>query len=175
MNRSNQAIDRLEAGEKVLNVNDLIALETIFGVDWYEIAGKPRHGAATERHGLAEDAEPYVAAATSALYAWRLRPTQSWLSVKSGALSAIGYAAGDVVIIDNGAEVMAQLANGDAVAVTVGAPGQPGARTLLRQFIEPDLLITNSLADNELPIDRRRDDVAIMAKIVTRLTQIVGR
>lgn len=164
MGKSISAVNSLEKGEKVLDVEDLRKLARIFGVDWYEIADEPRTAG-----GMAEDAAPFEADASNPLHGWRLQPNQYTYIIKSHAVDGIGLAPGDEVIVDGSQKAVDALQLGDIVIARLNG------RTIVRQFIEPELLVTNSRTENDLPLHRTRDDVAIVGVIVRRLGAVGAR
>jgi SOS-response transcriptional repressor LexA len=69
-------------------------------------------------------------------------------------MEELGITLGDPIIVDVSPEAIKNLTNGQLVVVEI--PGKRGEETtlLLRQYISPNLLITNSITENSTPIHR---------------------
>lgn len=158
-----QQINRMEKGEAKLAVEDLVKLADVFAVTWSQIVDAP------PIQGLREDAAPFEASAGSPIAKLRPGPNQDVWEVKTEALSAIGIRRGDAILVDMSQAVVGNVQSQDAVIIQLYAENTLSAATLLRQFIEPDLFISNSLKDNLPPINRGEVAVAIKAVVVSRI------
>lgn len=168
---STSTINRLEKGEVALDVNWLEKFSQIFGVDWYAVAGREPPWAAPA--GFSDDATPFVAPDGHPFEHANFGPNRDLWDVTSAALDAIGLSPGDQVLVDMTDSVVASVATGDAVIVQHIDPLDPmKAHTLMRMFIEPDLFVTNSRGNNEMPLNRQRDDVRIKGKIIKRFSPV---
>jgi transcriptional regulator with XRE-family HTH domain len=84
----------------------------------------------------------------------------------SHALDELGLAPGDVVEVDTAVTGTAGLATGDVVLAEVETA--PGLVTqIMRQWIEPCLLTTNSRAANEMPLNARSLPTRIVGLVVS--------
>lgn len=172
MNTSVSSINRLEKGEKEMSVAELIRLAEIFKVGLGEIVPALAAAGPEPTRGFDEDARPYTA--DSAFGPLPLPDTRLAWTVTTDSLDAIGIGPGDTIIVDISEEAVRNAGTGDAVVVQSYGPDMT-AKTLLRQFIEPDLLITNSRTHNGPPLDRRIDDVVIKGVIISRMETVRRR
>lgn len=91
---------------------------------------------------------------------------RAFYKVLSGALDELGYLPGDLVEVDTTEETRRHLQFGDTVVVDMQlAPDGPPV-PLLRQFIEPAMLIVNSRHHNAPPLNCRSTPVHIVGVIV---------
>lgn len=170
LHTSTSTVNRLEKGEVALDVGWLEKLENIFAADWYEIAGRSRPDAVI---GFSEDAAPFQAEQGHPLEHASFGPNIDIWDVRSPALDAIGLHPGDQMLVDISAATVEGIATGDAVVIQLTDPRNPlKATTLLRQYIEPDLFVTNSRSHNEPNIVRGQHDVRVMGKITKRFAAI---
>lgn len=119
--------------------------------------------------GFAEEAEPFAVDKSSPVvvrnqakdhvYAYR---------VKGNTLNALRISAGDIVFVNISQEAVDAIKPLDCVLVQ--HYNAMAAVTLLRQFVPPSLLITNSTDTNERPLALDRDDIAIKGVIVGTYT-----
>jgi transcriptional regulator with XRE-family HTH domain len=142
------AINRLEKGQSELTVRRALDIATTFGVTLADVVDIPEIP-----NGLTEEVTPYVAqlaeAEANAAGPFTASNNRYYYLVKVPTLDAIGIAASDVVEVDISAGAVGSAQMGDAViAQAYGAGDMTHAVTVLRQFIEPSLLITNSLIKN---------------------------
>lgn len=123
------------------------------------------------RH-FAEDAEPYRGSPDD-LFEIELRNRQSvdpW-RIKSNVLDRAGIKSGDIVFVDISAAAVANLKPLQAVIAQVYDPHiLVKATTVLRQFVPPSLLITNSTGPNQTTLDLDRDDVSIKGVVVNNVS-----
>lgn len=167
LNTSVSSVNRLEKGEREMSVEELVRLAAILEAPFEAIVPAMAAGAPSPP-GLREDAEPFHGGGPNEI---TLPDNRVAWHVTTDALSAIGIEPGDSIIVDISAEAVEQAGTGDAVVVQHYGPGM-SARTLLRQFIEPDLLVTNSRGTNAAPLRRGHDDVAIKGVIVSRMQAV---
>jgi SOS-response transcriptional repressor LexA len=87
--------------------------------------------------------------------------------VTSNCLNELGITEGDPIVVETTPLTKSDLKMGDLVVVEVGGDrGEPGA-LVLRQFLGPNLLVTNSSENNAAPIHM----VKARAKIIGRVLQ----
>lgn len=163
---SHSYIVRIESGERGLSVDMAEKLGNALDVAPSKVLGLEQDGSEQPRHlGLRDEAEPYEIGPTSPI---TLRSTAREnvvpYEVKSGALDALGYTPGDVVFVNISQSAVDNLAPGQCVLVQ--AYDGMTAKTILRQFIAPALLITNSRTENAIPLRIDADDVAIKGVVI---------
>lgn len=158
-------INRIEKGEVRLVSDWVPKLAAVLGVSEAEIAGL-----GTAAPGLAEDATPFVAVPGHPLERAAFGPSRDIWVVTSNALDAIGLYPGDKIVLDRSPAAVDAIGTGDAVIVQIGDRGTP----LLRQFVEPDLFVTNARDHNTASLNRRHDDVRVLGVVVHKIAK-VGR
>lgn len=161
---------RIEGGKRRLSVpiaeRLAAALEedvgTILGLEGNSVAGNTSSTA-----GLREDAEPYVAhAGEFAPSVGRRGDNMIRWRITSNALDKAGIKAGAIVFVDISAEAVESVQPLDCVIAQVYTGDTFGpAKTIVRQFVPPGLLITNSSERNELPLDLDRGEAYIKGVI----------
>lgn len=125
--------------------------------------------------GLAEEAEEYRPGPSE--IAVRLPPNHSQLRVRLSRLDQLDINDGDIVTVDYAAtsvEAVPERARSSpapvvVVAIHFGDVESARGTTILRQFVPPNLLITNSRSHNERMLNIDTDDVHIRGVVV--LTQ----
>lgn len=157
VNSSASTINSLEKGLTRLNVEWAERLASVFGVEPNEMMGFSTQ----TTPGLAEDAVAYE----RELQHIRLSSTQFPYKVKSQALNQIGVFPDQIVVVDMSVEAMKKLKGNDIVIAQLYS--EAGATTILRQFVEPSLLITNSSVENAAIINTRTEDVTIKGIVVS--------
>jgi transcriptional regulator with XRE-family HTH domain len=158
-----ETISKIERRVQGITEGQAHAMATVFGVridDLYE--------AGTEyAPGLAEEAAPFVPNASSFESRIPLEENQSWYRISKSYLDQLGFMDGDQIIIDVSRGAMENLHIGDiVVANQYRTKGQKSAETIVRQFIPPSILITNSLHKNQPILNTRADDVVILGIVV---------
>lgn len=162
---STSTINRIEKGETELVSDWVFKLAAVFDVSEAEVLG----WANSAIYALKADAELFHAPAEHALARADLGPDRTLLTVVSDSLDALGIRKGDVAIVDTGKAALASVQSLDVVwlelvdDVEAARGGDP--RIFLRQFVEPDLFITNARFDNREPINRMVQPVRIKGKI----------
>lgn len=163
-------VHKLETGTMKLTTEWMEKLAAAFGVDPVAIIDDRARG------GFAEDVSRYadgdappgrvmtVAKAGRALY-----------RVTSNALDEIGILKGDLVEVNEAADAIKDMATGDVVIANAESPSGGPITTVMREFIEPSLLITNSRSENELPINMRNTRVDIAGIVVDVHRQIARK
>ena len=114
-----------------------------------------------------EDAAPYDAQDDELLRAYvKKRPNVTTFKIKTNALSRLDIHAGDVVFIDMSAEAVENVEPLKPVIAQHYRLNALKAVTIVRQFVPPSLLITNSHGKNEASLDLDNDPVAIKGVII---------
>ena len=165
-NTSASTINKLEKGETVLNVLWMQRLAKIFDI-------APESLIETQDDSPAKnDAEPCKEGQEVGINI-PLSETQFLYQVKSTVLDQIGIVPGDILVMDTSPSEFSALVTEDIVLAQLS---QHETRVLmLRQFVAPSLLITNSSSDNRRIINLRTDDVALKAVVVSSHSQLRKR
>lgn len=161
---------RIEAGKRGLSMSNAEKIADALGVDVTEVLGLRN---AVERHqqpasGLAEDAEPYEANVNERVaFAPRRGENIDPWRVRTAALDQIGIMPGDIVLVDLSSDAVEQVKPLQAVIAQRYYGEDLGkAETMLRQFIPPAMLVTNSETMREMPLSLTDDDVHIKGVII---------
>lgn len=165
-------LTRIENGKRGLSVELAEKLAMALGTDAQDVLGLklPTETSGQTREPLremAEDCEPYVAAPADLPLPRMKQNVDPW-RVKSNALNKLGIRAGDIVFVDVSMEAVEQLASLQLVVAQVyhADPQVLTATTVMRQFVPPSLLITNSSEKNEVPLDLDSEQVAVKGVII---------
>lgn len=142
---SQPQITRLERGERRLTV------------DWMQriakaLECKPFDLVATATLAeLHEEAQPYIAEGPAGAAARALASKGlAYYTITTDSVEQLGIASGDVVLIDLTQQAIDNVKTGDVVLAQLYHP-DPNvleARTVIRQFVAPNLLVTNRQRDN---------------------------
>src|SRR5262249_51908860 len=117
-------------------------------------------------HGFSEEAEPFMPDAGSFEARIPLKDTQSWYRIRDSRLDEIGIMPGDAVVIDIGKSAMTGVAIGDVVIANLYSADGKSAEALLRQWMPPRLLVTNSRSRNAMPLNLEHDNVSLLGIVV---------
>lgn len=168
-------VSRIEKGERGLSVDMAQKFAQALNTTVGHLLGIDDAGAATnkvDKAALMEEAAPFALqdAGNDTPISLRrsARDTVEPFLVKSNSLDALGYNPGDVIFVDIGQVAVDALK--PAQCVVAQAYSGMTAVTVLRQFIPPALLITNSRRDNAMSLNLDTDDVAIKGVIVGQYT-----
>ncbi len=158
-------ISRLETGEQKLDLELALRIASEFEVSLAEVV------AIGPASGLREDATAYTPGPNDPL-ARLADPSrkQALFIVKSRALDEVGLAPGDVLLVDCSASAIAHPPPLSVVvceAVNDDGTKIPDA-TMLRQFVPPNLLVTNSRTSNASPINTGTANVRIVGVVTSR-------
>ncbi|MDX2265405.1 MAG: helix-turn-helix transcriptional regulator [Hyphomicrobiales bacterium] len=117
--------------------------------------------------GMAEDAQPFLPPKGSPLARTLAGTHQALYRIKSDVLSELGIRAGELHVVDYSSEAIASVKAGDAVIVQLyDDKNLTAAKTIVRQFVPPKLLISNSRDYNTLPIHMDAVDAHIRGVIL---------
>lgn len=124
--------------------------------------------------GLAEDFTPYVPSPGDPL-AGLVGPHRYLFAINSTALDKAGVHYGDIAVVSDDAALCKNPAPLAKVRVRLH-PRENFLKpiTLLRQFVPPRLLITNSTKGNEPSIDMDNDDAHIVGVVVSVHRSLIG-
>lgn len=152
-----ETISKIERHAQGITAPQAHALAEIFNCrmdDLYEAAP-----------GLAEEAAPFVPNARSFELRIPLDVHQKWYQIKKSYLGQIGYFDNVQVVIDISSEAIHNLDIGSVVIANKHS-ANGGAEIILRQFIPPSLLITNSQCNNLRTLNLETDDVTIFGIVI---------
>jgi transcriptional regulator with XRE-family HTH domain len=158
-------ISRLEAGEQKLDLDLALRIASEFEVSLSEVV------ALGPAAGLREDAKCYSPGPNDPL-ARLADPArkQALYIVKSRALDELGLVPGDVLLVDGSREAIEKPpALSAVVCEAIDDAGQKIAgATMLRQFVPPNLLVTNSHTSNASPINVTTANVRVVGVVTSR-------
>lgn len=117
--------------------------------------------------GFQDDVVPYIHAADDiSVVAPKQRHNIDEWTVRSRALSNLDVVPGMTIYVDISAATVDNVPPLAMVIAQAYVPGSMEARTLLRQFVPPSLLITNSAEENGPVIDMSAQDAHIKGVVV---------
>ena len=162
MNVHNTTIQKLEGGKTDLTVAKMEKLAALFEVPVTEFFdnGSTKN---RDKQGFLEPASrPYTPPKGHALASTANNKTLTTYQLTENILDEINLLAGDILTFDMSSEAVKNVKSGDVVLVQLYDPDNfLKAVTMIRQFIWPALLITNSAANNQPTINMRREDAHI--------------
>lgn len=157
-------ISRIENEETRLDLELAVKIAQALDVSLAEVVGVESGG------GFSEDAVSYQAGPSDPLY--RLADNaknRSLYKVQSNVLDELGIRAGDVLLIDVSAQAVEKVKPlAIVIAQLYSQQELLDATTLLRQFVPPSLLVTNSRGDNQSPINMSTTDAHIKGVVISR-------
>lgn len=168
-NTSPSTIQKLEQGAMQLTPKWAEALARVFEINSLEIYGTPGPRLASiirPAAQMAEDVVPYTAE-TGAETAPPTRPGLARYMVTSHALDELGLLPGMIVEVNETPAATRAIATGDIVIATIEPVGAAHATTVMREFVEPALLITNSRDENERPVNTRTTPTRVVGVVET--------
>lgn len=161
-------ISRMEKGEVELVHAKLEAVARQLGCDWLDLVREPESPT-----GFADSAAPFVAPRGHPLAGFAGNSHDAMFQAKDDMLDAIGIRAGDIVIFDVSAAAVRGVQTGDVVVAQVYGEALTAARTVMRQYVAPDLLVANMRHGTAPPINMADVDAAI--KGVERSRWVAGK
>jgi transcriptional regulator with XRE-family HTH domain len=159
-----ETISKIERGAQSITPEQVIIFAKIFNVPPVTFV-KDIPGIESGR-GFSEEAELFTPDAGSFESRVPLKDTQSWYRIKESRLDEIGMMPGDTVAIDIGKSAMEGIAIGDVVIANLYSADGKSAETIVRQWIPPRLLITNSRSRNLLPLNLEQDNASLLGIVV---------
>ncbi len=160
--REKPLIYKLEKGLTRYNETVLNALAKALEVSPMELlADEEDQSSNAPLAGLAEDAVPFdLARGTEGMP--QLGPQEFVYEVRTRVLDQISIQPGDRLVISMADGFLDRLQDGDVVLAQVYGDGdEPSAVTILRQFLAPSMLVSNSAAENAKLINTRTEDASI--------------
>ena len=173
---SHGQVQRIETGKRGLTVPVAERFAKALNKRLEEILGvRNQPNASSHRYlagGFQEDAEPYVEGRHNRL---RVQPRKGenidpWV-IKSEAVARTGIRTGQVRFVDISIEAVENIKPLQCVIAQIYGGGPEGRTiTVVRQFVPPSLLITNSDTVNEMPLDIDKGDAYIKGVILEDFT-----
>lgn len=160
-----ETISKIERGVQNPTAEQAIEFARIFNVDPAVFFDRERKES-TPAPGFAEETVPFVPEPDSFASRIPLSQHQSWHRIEYSRLDEIGIIDKDEVVIDIGKQAMSSVAIGDVVIANHYSTDGKSAETIVRQWIPPLLLITNSRSRNLLPLHIEQDNVAVLGVVV---------
>lgn len=162
-------LSRIENGKRGLSVDNAEKIAMVLSKTVPEVMGLT-NGQRSEpiMTGFAEDAERYVPEPNSLLgHALKRQEHAYAYVVKTGVLDQCGVTIGDILIVDVSSEAVEAIKPMQLVVAQHYHPDPQVllSTTIIRQFVPPSLLITNSKSENERPLIR--DEEAVIKGVVT--------
>ncbi len=152
-------LSRVEAGLRGLRYNKMQLLARTLGVPVAEIL-------TSQVLGYVADLAPYRPPKGSVLETALSSSTQKVFKALSDVLSELGITEGDPVIAEMADVTKDGLKSCDAVVAEVIPHGEEEGVLLLRQYIAPNLLVTNSFEQNAMPIHMDKEKVRILGRVL---------
>lgn len=161
-------VSKIETGRKLVRADEVekiaqalgIPVSRLFGVEPDEVGPAPTAFYDELVAYEPQTGDPFAGLETDNRYL---------LKVSCDSLSRIGIMRGDIVVVDGSAAAVNNRKPQSAVrAQHHPDPNNPSrAVTILRQFYPPNLLVTNSIAENAAPLFLDHDDVQVLGVIVS--------
>lgn len=157
-------LSRLENEETKLDLDTAVKIANALGVKLPELIGI---GAAA---GFQEDAVAYDPGGSDPLARLAdVSRNQSLYVVKTRVLDELGVLPGDVLLIDMNEQAVKAIEPLSIVVARLYSDTELlDGTTMLRQFVPPNLLVTNSREHNEPPLNMARADVHIKGIVISR-------
>ena len=152
-------VSRLESGHRGAQLDTLHAVAAALGVPVTDLF----------THQTMEylpDLEPYAPPGGSKLAQSLRSGSEKMFKVLTNAVSEVGFAKGDLFFVDMCELATSELCSSDIVVAELNPSSPKKPVLLLRQFISPHLLITNSREQNCVPIHMLNENVRIVGKVL---------
>jgi transcriptional regulator with XRE-family HTH domain len=156
-------VSRLENGETALSVETAFRMAQVLGTTIEQLVGKDGQA---NLSGFAEELSPYVSTASDRLSQALTSDHVYLFTVETDAVDLGGYPRGMVVQINDSKRAVQMVKPLQAVRVLYHPAGSENrAISLLRLFLPPRLLITNSSVKNLPSLDMDNDDAHIVGVV----------
>lgn len=163
--RSKSVISRLEDGTTKLDLDIAQRIAEALDVSLADVVGITAGPRATQ--GLHEDATHYEAGDSDPLAALK-GPNRYLYRIETNVLEDAGLREGDIVVVDDSAAAVRDVRPLQSVLVSYAAPDDPErSLLLLRQFVPPRMLITNSARETRPALHLDSEGVDIISVIVS--------
>lgn len=171
-------VTRIEAGSRGLSIPHAEAIAMALDTTVTELLGLDSGKAVSPpSQGLAEEAEDYTSSAGDIVsQSVKGRENVSQMRVKKSMLDQLDILDRDILSVDFSAATVASIpslarkSTDPIVVVAVAYSDQSAATgtTIIRQFVLPNLLITNSRTNNDVPRNLDTDDVHIRGLVIAK-------
>jgi transcriptional regulator with XRE-family HTH domain len=168
--RTKTALSAVELGKVQLSPDWIRLLTAALNCTEADLRAVTHHAIA----GFAEEAAPFTPEPGTRLASIVLSDTEFFYTLRGNHLDELGLRDGAVLIVDISPQAHEKLRTGDVVIAQVYG-GASGAKTVARQFIEPDLLISNSRKHNLPSLNRSMQDVAIKGVVTSSHREAISR
>jgi len=164
--RTKSAISKLESGETALDLAMAKKIADALDVGLQDVLAIEPEGSSDRSSGFEDDAERYTPPPGDPLKAYETN-NQHLMTVSSAVIDKAGVEPGDIVIVDYGSTACANVKPLQLVVVRYHPTGDPSeeGQTLIRQFVPPSMLITNSSKINYRQIDMDKEVAAIVGVV----------
>jgi transcriptional regulator with XRE-family HTH domain len=156
---SESHLSRVESGVRGLHLSKMEAVARALGVPVATILSG-------QSLGYMPDVAPYTPPKGSAIERALTSSTQRMFKVLSDVLSELEVSEGDPIIADMAVNSIKELKMGDVVVAQVFVDDSKEGVLLLRQYINPKLLISNSADQNAMPIQMDRAKIQILGRVL---------
>jgi transcriptional regulator with XRE-family HTH domain len=152
-------LSRVEAGKRGLQVKKVEVAARLFKVPAAELMNFGGGGSLA-------DVTPYAPPKGSFLEKAYSATTQKMFKVTSNCLDELGITEGDPIVVDATPLKQSDLQMGDLVVLEIPSErGEPGV-LVLRQFIGPNLVVTNSSEYHATPIHLVKSRAKIVGRVL---------
>jgi DNA-binding Xre family transcriptional regulator len=153
-------LSRAENGKRGIHISKLQRIADVFQVPVGELMNT---NVDLSRRA---DVAPFTPPKGSVLEKAFTSTTQKLFKVLSNCLSELGITDGDPIVVDVIPLTVADLQMGEVVVAEVGGDDPKKGVLVLRQFIGPNLLATNSADNNSMPIHILRARAKIIGRVM---------
>jgi len=164
-------LSKLEKGQMQMSVKWLARIAEVLGYDPRDliVLGDENEGdtSAWHRHDVQEVEPKSVVTFTPVLN----EKTQAYI-VKSKVLADLGLDEGAILLASQDPSELKEIALGDVVIAEMRGTDPIAKRLILRMYILPRLLVTNSRNHNAFPINLAATDCKIIAKVLNHVRKI---
>lgn len=150
-------VQRLERGDVPIVHHLVEPIAAALGVAPIDLLASP----AGTPMGLAESATPFAPPPHHALARMPLGEHEAMFQMRGTDMTGVGIGDGDILIFDVGRTAVRDVQSGDVVVAQVYGSAMTDATTVIRQYIAPAILITNSLDRPPVGINMGLADAAI--------------
>lgn len=170
LNTTGSTINKLEKGRMALTVDWLHRIAKVLDTKPSEIISEDK---INKSRAFKDDASPYQTQEGTSVPDIKLSDSQFLWEAKSNSLDQIGIVPGVLLVVDISSEEISKLQSEDVVICQLY--DDMSATTLMRQYIHPSLLITNSSSENAPTLNLRTDDVAIKGIVISSHAKMRGK
>lgn len=157
---------RIEGGKRKLSLPIAQRLAIALGVPVAELLGLDTNQANAASSVTVPDAEPFNDSARefAPVIAKRSRDIKRW-RILTNALDRAKVRAGAIVYVSDPEDADDALRPLDCVLAQVVTPNDAAGPVVVRQFLPPCLLVTNSSESNAIPLDMDKGEAVIIGVI----------